>query len=599
MYFRKIISNIPLIGVAYSFSNSALRIIGPKFYYSIILNIFAAILEAIGIALIIPLLLVMNDASGTDKTSVYIRRIFDFLHLDYSTQLFFIFIIFIFILRSVLLIFCFWIDSEIFSKSQKNIYKKSIKSMQSLSYEYFLNHTPGHFNNIIQTESIRASLTINYYIKACNCFLMMIVFFIISLLNDFNFTIIVMFCSALSILLFKGSYTKNKRLSAKLSEENSIYQDSTLQILNNFKYLAGSNSFEKYFPYVFNKMENTITIMKTIRINSDIYRVFTQIILIILISVVIYFYVQILKEPIGGILISLILCQRGLSKAMVFQNFWQNFNNVLGSFKFYLNSISEIENKKEPMGNDILTPEPICFKIENLKFSYKDKFNLNIKSLSINKNQIVSIVGASGSGKSTLLDLLIGLHKVDEGIISVNGKDINKLNLKDFRSKIGYVLQDPCLFNDTIKNNITIWDDSPESNQKMTEASFMANIQEFIEKLPNQYGETIGDKGLKLSGGQRQRISIARELYKKPYLLILDEATSALDSESEAIVSEAIMKLKGYLTIIIVAHRLSTVKLSDKIFVLDKGSVIGEGTYDELMVNCERFKLLVNHQLIN
>lgn len=599
MRFKKIISKIPLLGVAYSFSNSALKIIGHKFYYSLVLNVIAAILEAIGIALIIPLFLVLYDETGSEKTTVYVRSFFEIFHLNYSTNLFFVFIILIFILRSVLLIFCFWMDSEIFSKSQKNIYKKSIKSMQFLSYEYFLNHTPGHFNNIIQTESIRASLTINYYIKACNCFLMMIVFFIISLLNDFNFTLIVMLISAFSILIFKGSYTKNKKLSAKLSEENSIYQDSTLQILNNFKYLSGSNSFEKYFPYVFKKMENTIVIMKTIRLNSDLYRVFTQIVLIILISFVIYFYVQVLKQPIGGILVSLLLCQRGLSKAMVFQNFWQNFNNVLGSFKFYINSISEIESKKEPTGNEILTPGPIYFKIHNLKFSYKDKFNLNIKSFNISQNQIVSIVGASGSGKSTLLDLLIGLHKVQEGSILVNGIDINKLNLKDYRSKIGYVLQDPCLFNDTIKNNITIWDDSAEANEKMIESSYMANIKDFIEKLPNQYDETIGDKGLKLSGGQRQRISIARELYKKPNLLILDEATSALDSESEAIVSEAIMKLKGNLTIIIVAHRLSTVRLSDKIFVLDMGEIIGEGTYDELLLNCERFKLLVSHQLIS
>jgi subfamily B ATP-binding cassette protein MsbA len=205
-------------------------------------------------------------------------------------------------------------------------------------------------------------------------------------------------------------------------------------------------------------------------------------------------------------------------------------------------------------------------------------------SFDVNPGDKVALVGPSGSGKTTLINLIPRFYELTSGSIKVDGHDTREMNLTDLRSQIGTVPQEVVLFSGTIEENIR-YGKLDASQQEIVEAATMANAHSFITQLENGYTTEIGERGVQLSGGQRQRLAIARAILRNPRILLLDEATSALDSESELMVQEALDRLMEGRTSFIIAHRLSTVYRCDKIFVLDRGSIVEEGTHEQLLQN--------------
>ena len=210
--------------------------------------------------------------------------------------------------------------------------------------------------------------------------------------------------------------------------------------------------------------------------------------------------------------------------------------------------------------------------------------------ITIPRHQTIGIVGESGAGKTTFFHLLTGLLEPSRGTIEVSGHNYRTLNRASLRSLIGYVPQDPVIINDTIANNICLYDCDPsrsECRTMITAAAKAANCESFLRDAESGLDTMVGDRGMRLSGGQRQRIAIARELFKDPELLIFDEATSSLDSDTEAYVQESIDKLRGERTIVIIAHRLSTVRQCDRLFVFAEGNIVEQGSFAELYNNAE------------
>ncbi|MBL1176013.1 ABC transporter ATP-binding protein [Pantanalinema sp. GBBB05] len=222
-------------------------------------------------------------------------------------------------------------------------------------------------------------------------------------------------------------------------------------------------------------------------------------------------------------------------------------------------------------------------RIEQITFAYNHQPPVveNL-SLTIPAGQTIAIVGSTGSGKSTLVKLLLRFYEVQQGRITIDGKEVRDLNLRDLRRSIGWVSQDVFLFHGTVAENIA-YGSFGASREEITHAAKLAEAHEFIQRLPQGYDTIVGERGQKLSGGQRQRLAIARALLKDPPILILDEATSAVDNETEAAIQRSLEHITQNRTTIAIAHRLSTIRYSDRIYVMDHGKLVEQGKHEDLL----------------
>ncbi|SOE19582.1 ATP-binding cassette, subfamily B [Spirosomataceae bacterium TFI 002] len=265
-----------------------------------------------------------------------------------------------------------------------------------------------------------------------------------------------------------------------------------------------------------------------------------------------------------------------------------------------LNEVHEME-EEEPAGKTFIhsLPSDKSINIENLNFTYPGAGNEPVLSdinLHIPEGKVTAIVGSSGSGKTTLLKLLLKFVQAQKGQIRIGSTQLNAISHDFWRMQCGTVMQDGYVFSDSIANNITISDENPDLH-KLMHAVKVANIQEFIEELPLSYNTKIGSEGNGISQGQKQRLFIARAVYKDPEYLFFDEATNALDAENERVIMDNLEEFMRGKTVIVVAHRLSTVKNADQIIVLEKGKVVEIGTHAELSFAKGRYFDLVKNQL--
>jgi subfamily B ATP-binding cassette protein MsbA len=260
---------------------------------------------------------------------------------------------------------------------------------------------------------------------------------------------------------------------------------------------------------------------------------------------------------------------------------------------------SETEKYDSPGAVDVSDfHKKIEFKDVSFKYNDESEHVLDNINLTINRGEMVALVGLSGSGKTTLVNLVPRFYEISDGTIEIDSQDIRNLKLKSLRRLMGIVTQESVLFNDTIRTNIAYGLDNV-SDDKIIEASRSANAWEFIEKTENGLDTHIGERGVRLSGGQKQRLSIARAILKNPPILILDEATSSLDTESERLVQEAVDKLLQSRTVLVIAHRLSTIKNATKIVVLNESKIESIGNHEELYQNSRVYKNLYDNQLLD
>ena len=245
-----------------------------------------------------------------------------------------------------------------------------------------------------------------------------------------------------------------------------------------------------------------------------------------------------------------------------------------------LDTPPEIVEDPDPVELDVFN-NAIEFDQIHFEYSDADERVLDGVSFTIKKGEIVALVGPSGSGKSTIADLIPRFFDVSKGALRIDGKNVRKISFSSLRGSMGIVTQEVILFNDTIRKNIA-YGQSDVTEEAIQKAAKAANALEFIEQSPDGFDTLIGERGVNLSGGQKQRLAIARALLKNPPILILDEATSALDTESEKMVQKAIEVLMKDRTVLVIAHRLSTVQNADKIVVLDKGKILEVGSHNEL-----------------
>ncbi len=574
-----------------------------RIFVVVLLTIMVGILDGFGLTMFLPLLHMVSGTSEMDPESLgKLSFLIEFIEnsgLPFSIVTVLAFMAIFFILKGVFQYLTAAYRIKVRERFIENLRMQNIRGLNRLAYKYFVMSDVGRIQNTLTGEVDRVAQSFLNYFTSLQYGIMVAVYMGFAFSIDAKFAILVTIGGVLTNFLFKKLYKHTRGASRKLTGENNIFQGLIIQNVGNYKYLKATGTLSKYGE----KLERSVLKIKQSNIKigelDAIMASAREPLLIAVVVLVIYIQTTFLGSKLGPILVSLLFFYRALSYLMQMQVRWNKFLSVSGSLENMALFGRELKANREEKGEQSLVSQIEELKLEEVSFYYNDTRVLKNISLAIKKNETIAFVGESGSGKTTLVNIIAGLLPINKGKYLINDVSCRNLHLKSLQDKIGYITQDPVIFNDTLYNNVTFWGEKNDSNlQKFWKAVEQAALFDFISKLPHKEETVFENNGSNLSGGQRQRISIARELFKDIEILILDEATSALDSETEKAIQRNIDSLKGDYTILIVAHRISTIKNADKIVVMKNGEISNVANFDQLVNESKYFKKLVELQEI-
>jgi len=574
-------------------------------YFIYGLGVIASISEGIGILMLLPLLQSLDNNISVNESdegiNQYLYKLIDFFGFSDSIISILLLISIAFIIKGIITFFALGLTASLIGQLLKEIKVKLFNLYSRMSYSYFSSKNTGDLINLINEQPTKSLEAFKQLSLLGSHFINTVVLMSLAFFMTFSFGLMALGLGIILLILFlrMNSYVQN--LSRISAEENGVLTKWLIQSLHGFKYLISTNQINSIKLYI----DNSISILTSAQIKSGVAAAFTQSvrepIAVLFIMLIVYVQIFIFDLRLEPILVSIALFYRALNSTLAVQSAFQGTFQHIGSMELVHNEFLDQVKHESSDGHQVINSfdEGIIFINTSFKYANSDKGALNDISINIPVRSSVAIVGESGAGKTTLVDLITLTNEPQKGEILIDKISSSNLNKSSWRNQIGYVSQDTLIFDDTIGNNISMWKSNKSYNENLRDAAKKANILEFIESLPKGFDTMVGDRGILLSGGQKQRIFIARELYRKPSLLILDEATSSLDSESEKSIQESIELLKGKVTVIVIAHRLSTIKNVDQIYLIDKGKLIEHGTYEELINNNNsKFSKLANLQVL-
>jgi len=565
---------------------------------SFVLTLFYSFFNAAAVYLSIPLVKTLFTSESTGYSSLpannlfqYARNLIDgfvFSEAGKIDALFRVCILLIsaYVLKNIFLFMQSMLTQYVEKSLITDLRRKLFHKFNSLSLKYFNERKAGdiisRFISDVNSVQNMVSVTFTDLIKQP---LTIIVFLLMAFFINWQLSLIALITvpASVALIIYVGRKLRKygQRVQEKLSEFTTVISENIYgsKIIRAYLLEESENMrFEKkLLDYFRSLMKNAFY--------TNISRPVTEILSVIIGAVIIWyagneiFLNNSLKpeEFIGFLIIIFSLMTPVKELGTVSNRIHESYAASNRIFEI-LDTKTDVPEAENPVEKSSFESE---IEFRNVSFGYNERLVLKNINLKIRKNEKIALVGLSGAGKSTLTDLLPRFYDVTEGSILIDNINIRHITLKSLRSLFGIVTQEVILFNDTIRNNITLGAESDD--EKIIQAAKNANAHEFIMQTESGYDTVIGERGLKLSGGQKQRISIARALFKNSPVMILDEATSNLDTESESLIQEAIEKLMENRTAIIIAHRLSTIKNADRIIVMDNGEIVTDGTHEMLI----------------
>ncbi len=550
----------------------------------------ATFLQGVGVALIAPLIESTNASADASFFAKALSEIFNVLGAKVDVVNILFFALSLTFISAIFIIISTCIQKKIQFNFETDQKKRLFELITNVDCSFLSTLDYGNVAQVVQQETRLSSQLIDYFVRVVSGFCQVAIYFMLLLLVSSKMTVFVVVSLSIAFILMRFFYLNAKYLGLEIGKLNDRILSNILTVLGGYK------TIKSYLAYIPLKLGHESFLDRYRRknerlsvIEASLSAVFEP--LAFLIIILGYFVYQYTVAELFVFLAAIIKLYASIREV-------QNVHYKMSYHYAALHRISVLEERlvenQYDYSGDVQKDQLFENKIEikEVSFNYVPGVdvlkNINIK---VNKGEKVAFVGRSGSGKSTLVDLLMRFNAPSAGEIYIDNILLDVIDYASFMSKVGYVSQESFMLNATIRENIDLY--RGLSQEDILNAAKKANVMEFVESLDNGIETVIGESGKSLSGGQRQRIALARALAGNPQILILDEATSALDNESEKIVQSAIDNISGTVTVFVIAHRLSTVKSVDVIYVLESGLIVESGSYDELSSIDGNFKQLL------
>lgn len=552
-----------------------------------VLTVLEAGTELLGVSVLVPLIQAFVDADKIISSDIA-QDVIRLLHIQDERM--FILLLFaavgaVFLLKNLLAIVAIYISARFSCKVIRGLGTRMMKAYMDRDYSFFVNTNVSELYRGINTDTVRVYELLNSGIQLVKSFMIIFVLLLFLICTSWQMTVGIILSAALVFALIMRGFRKVvKENGEKNREYSAIAVKNVLEAFAGIKEILVLNR-QQYFVDVYKKSYAGVQktqIKKTMAESSPIY--ILEAVLVCAVMVIMsftYMSVNDLTSIVPTLAIFAYACIRilpllgkvaGLTNVITFQSI--SLDAVYNEFK-KMESLGK--NKLSQMtGTDGTIAFQSKIEFQNVYWTYNTEENYVLKdlSLTIGKGEAIAFIGKSGAGKSTLVDIILGLFVPQRGNVLIDGKDASIYRQK-WSQLVGYVPQTNYLLDDSIRHNIAFGiEEADIDEEKVWQAVRKAQMEEYIDTLPDGIETVVGERGVRLSGGQRQRIVIARALYNNPAILILDEATSALDGETEAAVVSALESLKGELTLVVVAHRLSTIKGCDSIYEIVDGHAV-------------------------
>ncbi|PAX53380.1 ABC transporter ATP-binding protein [Brunnivagina elsteri] len=572
--------------------------------YLLVASIFASVLEALGIGLIGPFLsLSMNPE--LIKNIALLNWLYQRLGIQSNNQFIAALGIALVILFCIKSVAYFFMKSYIYNfgyRQKARISKRLMNTYLTVPYEFFLKKNTSTIirNILIETEKFAQQVLISSLEAAAN-FIIIAILIIVLAKTDIIFLAI---ASAIILPTFGFFYIMRKKF-ARWGQITSECRNEIIRIINHSlggiketRLIGCEQYFEEQMDEKLKKYTTAESLFNSTQIIPRI-AIETILVLFLILLIVVYqlFFEQSVQQLVPVLSVFAIASIRlipATSQFIALVSYAQGASYSMDAI--YLDLLEAKQQESLPLKSSRQTKSNSSI---STNFTFKNQIDLNCLtyrypetntpallniSLSLQKGESIALIGKSGAGKTTLVDLILGLLEPQSGDISVDGVSVYD-NLRSWQDLIGYIPQTIFLMDDTLERNIAFGVPDELIDQKRLQGAMeAAQLTDLIDHLPNGLNTVLGERGIRLSGGQRQRVGIARALYHKKEILVLDEATSALDNETESLVTEAIQALSGTLTMIIIAHRLTTVKHCDRIYSLEGGRIVKSGSYKEVVL---------------
>ena len=566
-----------------------------------LLTLIMGVLEVAGLASVIPFLqLASQPDSFQDNTLA--SSFFSALDINgYTAQLVFTgWCVLIFLaLSNMINAFSGWTIQRIGWTLSHQISMRLVTRYLAMPYEFFLNKEIAEITK--STVADVNNLVNNVLIASCKLLtslaVIVLVITLLAIIQPVVALSSVLFFGFAFISIFFLKKTQISDLGRRQLIANTGRYTTFLDLLNGIKAIQSSNSHQYFFNRFDEPSNEYSMIQPKLFISSVLPKYLIETLVFGSIIMVIIHLTKNNQSFSDYLPLISLYAVAGYRLLPLINSAYTSAIQILSNYHV-IDSIHKDYVYGDTRDSTVSTPLPYneVLKLNNISFCYAGATRNAVDniSLTINKGSKVALVGTSGSGKSTLGSLLVGLIKPMSGVISIDGIERTNDHQSDWTDQVGYVPQDVFLFSGSVTENVCFG--LPENQSDVVAACKIAQIHDHIVgNLSEGYASVVGDNGIRLSGGQRQRIGLARAIYRNPKLLLLDEATSALDTKTEKRIFEAIHAELSHLTLVVIAHRVSTVKTSDQIFVLEEGSLVAQGTFDELIGKSSLFQELSSY----